>query len=556
MSGVRRGFDLTRRGFDSTRQGFRRQGFRRQVAVGLVLVALAGCTAEQAAPEGEPSLRGVPTTLRVLAGSELADMAPVLEEAERATGVKVEFTFTGTLDGAQKVAEGKADGAHDAVWFSSTKYLRSLPEARGRLGAEVQVMSSPVVLGLRQSAARELGWADGNVTWGGIAEAAGAGRFTFAMTDPAASNTGFSALVAVATALDGSGRALDTGAIERVAGPVSGLFTGHRITAGSSDWLADAFMKRAKGEDAGGPVDGLITYEASLSSLNSGGELPEPLVPLYPSDGVVSADYPLAVLSGADERARDAHRRLADHLVRAEVQREIVAKTGRRPAVAGLDLPAGARSGLVEIPFPDSRAVVGALLDAYYDELRRPSRTVYVLDVSGSMEGDRMAQLKRALSRLTGSDESLTGQYCRFRSREEVVLLPFNQAPLAPQEFSVDVGAPRETLERIRGAVEGLVAGGDTAVYDSLERAYGVVGSSPERFTSVVLMTDGENRVGRTFAEYREFARGKAVPVFPIVFGEASRAEMGEIAEITGGAVWDANSESLERAFCQIRGYQ
>ena len=42
-------------------------------------------------------------TLRVLAGSELADLAPVLERAAQATGVKVAFDFTGTLAGADQV---------------------------------------------------------------------------------------------------------------------------------------------------------------------------------------------------------------------------------------------------------------------------------------------------------------------------------------------------------------------------------------------------------------------------------------------------------------------
>jgi Ca-activated chloride channel homolog len=61
---------------------------------------------------------GPPTTLRVLAGSELADMQPILVEAAKATGVTVKMDFIGSLDGAQAVAERKADGKYDAVWFS------------------------------------------------------------------------------------------------------------------------------------------------------------------------------------------------------------------------------------------------------------------------------------------------------------------------------------------------------------------------------------------------------------------------------------------------------
>lgn len=521
--------------------------------------ALTGCTATAPGPvttSTAPS--GPPTTLRVLAGSELADLRPVLDDAERATGVKVELEFTGSLDGAQKVAEGKADGVHDALWFSSTRYLRTIPEARERLGSEVQVMTSPVVLGLREPVARELGWDRAPVRWSDVAAAVDRGALTFAMTDPAASNTGFSALVAVATALDGGGRALDLDAIARVSGALSRLFTGHRVTAGSSDWLDDAFVRRATGEDPGGPVDALITYEASLLSLNRSGELAEPLVPVYPRDGVVSADYPLTVLAGASPEARDAHRRLGEYLRGPEAQRAIAERTARRPAVPGVPPPDGVPATLVEIPFPDNRAVVEALLDAYADRLRRPARTVYVLDVSGSMEGERIEQLKRALTGLTGVDESLSGRSCRFRGREEVILLPFNEAPGAPLSFTVDEASPRASLASVRTAVEGLAAGGDTAVYDSVIRAHDLIGDPGDRFASIVLMTDGENRRGAGPAEYRAFLSGRtgAVPVFPILFGEAAEGEMREVARATGGALWDARRDPLDRAFCQIRGYQ
>ena len=37
-------------------------------------------------------------------------------------------------------------------------------------------------------------------------------------------------------------------------------------------------------------------------------------------------------------------------------------------------------TALVELPFPAEAPVVDALLTSYFDELRRPSRTIYALD--------------------------------------------------------------------------------------------------------------------------------------------------------------------------------
>ncbi|WP_237047916.1 VWA domain-containing protein [Lentzea guizhouensis] len=521
----------------------------KRLCLALVLV-LASCTSAppQPTPTPLPDVSGPATTLRVLAGSELADLRPVLDEAARATGVTVKMTFTGSLEGAQTVADGKADGNFDALWFSSTRYLETVPEARQRLGTSTRIMGSPVVLGLRRSVADRLGWGARQVGWLEIAAAAGRGEFTFAMTDPAASNTGFSALVAIASALDGSGRALDTAAIDRVAPQLAGFFAAQRLTAGSSGWLTDAFTGR-------GELDGLVNYEASLVALNKSGKLTEPLTLIYPRDGVISADYPLTLLGGSGDAARDAHKRLSEFLRFPDTQRKITELTSRRAAVPGVALPQGFPDKLSELPFPGTRDAVDALLTAYFDRLRRPSRTVYVLDTSGSMQGERLAALKRSLSTLTGVDTSLTGKYCRFRSREDVVLLPFNHAPLPVRAFTVDAQNPQPSRDAIRGAIDGLVAAGDTAVYDSLVRAYDEL-TGTDRFLSIVLMTDGESNTGRSLADFTAFAAGRQIRVFPILFGEAAESQMREVATLTGGELFDARDSDLAQVFCQIRGYQ
>jgi Ca-activated chloride channel family protein len=290
-------------------------------------------------------------------------------------------------------------------------------------------------------------------------------------------------------------------------------------------------------------------------ALNRSGKLTEPLTLVYPRDGVVSADYPLTLLNGSGDAARDAHKRLSDFLRFPDTQRKIAEQTGRRAAVPGVALPQGFPDKLSELPFPGTRDAVDALLTAYFDRLRRPSRTVYVLDTSGSMQGERLAALKGALSRLTGVDISLTGKYCRFRSREDVVLLPFNHAPLPPRTFTVDAQNPQPSRDAIRGAIDGLVAAGDTAVYESLIRAYDEL-TGTDRFLSIVLMTDGESNTGRTLADFTAFAQGKQVRVFPILFGEAAETQMRQVATTTGGELFDARDSDLAQVFCQIRGYQ
>ncbi len=75
--------------------------------------------------------------------------------------------------------------------------------------------------------------------------------------------------------------------------------------------------------------------------------------------------------------------------------------TQRRPVISQVEPNARFPSGvLVELLFPRTIAEVDALLFAYLDEVRKPSFTVFVLDTSASMEGERIAELKQALVNL------------------------------------------------------------------------------------------------------------------------------------------------------------
>ncbi|TQS42652.1 substrate-binding domain-containing protein [Cryptosporangium phraense] len=538
----------------------------RRLAVLMAAVALAaGCTSSSGDPAPAASGKSSPTTLRVLAGSELEDLKPILDDLRTETGVTVQLDYAGTLDGAQAVADGSAGKKYDAVWFSSNRYLGLLPEARTHLRTQEKIMTSPVVLGVKRSVAQRLGWSSKAPSWAQIAEAAAARKFSFGMTDPSASNTGFSALVGVAAALSGAGDALTTADVTKVGPRLKTMFAGQTLTAGSSGWLADAYVKRATGKSPGAPVDGLINYESVLLSLNATAKLPEPLTLIYPSDGVVTADYPLTLLDSASPSARDAFTRVVTDLRSAERQKAILDATRRRPIEPTVPLPEPLKSAqLIELPFPARRDAVDALLSAYQNEIRRPSRTVYVLDTSGSMKGERINGLRAALTGLTGADTTLTGRFARFRAREEVTLLAFSSSVKAPVTVTVPAGDPDAALARIRSAVSALKADGGTAVYGALDRAYDLLRTSPTTdgpVTSIVLMTDGENTSGPKLDDFRTSFAGypaaqRTIPVYPVLFGESRESEMNQIATLTGGRTFDAHTDSLTTVFKEIRGYQ
>jgi Ca-activated chloride channel family protein len=487
----------------------------------------------------------------VLAGSELADLKPILDQAAKDTGVTVKFDYAGTLDGVQQVVSGAAGSRYDAIWFSSNRYLTLHPGVK--IGTATPIMSSPVVLGVRPAVASRLGWDRARPTWAQIAAAAERQDFTYGMTNPAASNSGFSALVGIATALN-SGTDLDVPGIAKVAPQLKQFFSAQTLTAGSSGWLSDAFVRQ------GAEVDGLVNYESVLLSLNASGKLTEPLKLVYPSDGVVTADYPLTLLGTAPAAAQESYRKLTSYLLKPDVQNKIMTQVHRRPVDASVPLAAefaGAK-GLQELPFPGSLDTVDQLIAAFFDKIRRPARTIYVIDVSGSMSGQRITDLRAALVSLTGASD-----VSRFHNREQVTLIPFSTKTMPAQGFLIPETAPGPELKKIRTFAEGLKPGGGTAIYSSLTAAYGAaraqVAQDPDRFTSIVLMTDGENTNGIKFDEFKASLpqlQVKGVPIFPILFGTARESEMNEIAALTGGRAFDARAQPLADVFKEIRGYQ
>lgn len=526
------------------------------IATSLVLT-LSACDQEPPPLKGEG-------TLRVLAGSSLIDLeGEILDEVRKNTGVTVQLSYSGTLDGVRTIMSGDAAKSYDAAWFDTSRYFELLTQGKKVVDTGTNIMSSPVIIGVRESTAKRLGWDTRQPSWGEIADAVGAKQLGFAMTNPAASNSGFCALVGMATALAGSGgtpkRPITTEQIAGVAPRLRSLFAAQELTAGSSGWLADAYIQRARD---GRAIDAIVNYEAVLLSMNASGQLPERLVLVYPSDGVVVSAYPLTLLAGASAQARANYRAVSQYLLRPQIQQKILAKTHRRPANEEVKLNFSAPA-TAELPFPETVQVVDSLLAAYANTLRRPARTIYVLDTSGSMKGERIAGLRDALLALTGAKPLPDSKLLGFQQREQVILLPFSSGVAAAQHFDVPPDAPQPVLDKISAAVQGLTANGDTALYDALAKAYELAARSAEGdpYTTIVLLSDGERTAGLTYDQFRashaalpEAAR--RTPTFAVLFGENNQAEMEALAVLTGGRAFDARTGSLAEAFADIRGYQ
>jgi len=523
----------------------------------IVTAFLWGCSgdgggAAQPATGPHPTPTPAPE-LRILAGSELKELEPDILNAARSAGVNVGLAYAGTLEMVDRVNQGDAV---DAILPPNGAYP-SLALTRKAVAKE-KLFYSRVALGVKESKAHALGWEHTAPTWSDVTQAVRDGKFAYAMTNPTSSNTGMSALFAVAASTAGKTEDLAAAEVDNKA--LKDFLSGQKLTAGSSGWLADAYVRE---QDR---LDGLVNYEAVLLRLNERPELHEKLTLIYPRDGVISADYPLMLL---DPGKRAVYDRLVAALKRPAFQSNALERAFLRPSDPTARHSPRLSDGLVaELAFPNSLGVIDAVLASYQAELRRPATSIYLLDVSGSMRGSRLEGLKRALELLTGVDaRGSAARYARFQTREHVMLIPFAGSPWQATRFNFENEARKAQTEgELRDFVENLHAGGGTAIFSTLDLAYDLayqeLARYPGRVVSVVLLTDGKNNLGLPYDEFRRRWAGRgaggAEPVrtFPILFGEASSSELDDIARLTGGRSFDGRSADLRDVFREIRGYQ
>ncbi len=478
----------------------------------LVAALLAGCTG--GAPET--------TTLTVLAGAELADLAPVLADLRRDTGVELRVEYRPTLRAGEELARGGT--GYDLAWLSSNRYLK----LRGaELPLSTSVMLSPLVMGVKAGKAAQLR----DASWADVAQRAGAGELTYVMADPRVSGAGLSALIGVATAAAGTGAALrpQDVACDKLQGFLAG-----RVASVPAEDPAEEYVTRQD------EVDAVLAHESTVLSLNASGKLREPLEVVYPRDGIVLSDYPLMLL---DRGKRAAYDRVVAWLRAEPAQRAIMERTFRRPANPDLPRDARLRAPVGNaLYFPATQDVVDALLAAH-DRAGRPTRVVFVLDHSTSMEGPRIAGLRQAFEVL-----SRGGGFDRFRLGETVVVVRFAGTVL--DERAVTVRGPAD-LDALAGLLASAPLADHTAIWSALDHAYRGAGAGEG---SVVLMTDGENNAGMSAEEFLAAWPDPPAPVYAIRFGEADPVALDRVARATGGRVVDAGAGSLLEAVREIRG--
>jgi Ca-activated chloride channel family protein len=147
----------------------------------------------------------------------------------------------------------------------------------------------------------------------------------------------------------------------------------------------------------------------------------------------------------------------------------------------------------------------------------------FVLDVSGSMGGNKIATLAdgicRAIGKMVPQD--------RFR------VVTFNDKS---KEFSGGyINATPENVNNMIARIKAIQAGGGTALYEGLEMGYD--GLEVDRITGIILVTDGVANVGPAkYSDLMNLHRRHDIRLFTFVIGNsANQPLLHNLAKESGG---------------------
>lgn len=167
----------------------------------------------------------------------------------------------------------------------------------------------------------------------------------------------------------------------------------------------------------------------------------------------------------------------------------------------------------------------------------KPIIAVFVADISGSMSGEPINELRRSLINAS--------QY--INSNNYIGLVSFNNDVYRNLEIGKFDLNQRSFFS---GAVENLSANGGTATYDAMLVALDMILAKkeeiPEAKTMMFLLSDGMQNRGYSLSTAKDILEDLEVPVYTIAYGdEAEKDVLGDISSINEAASISADSDDV-----------
>lgn len=439
----------------------------------------------------------------------------------------------------------------------------TIPIGERRTSSQVRYAVSPVVIAAWESVAQELGWPAKAIGWQDIQRKATENR-DFKWNHPSTNNaSGLLATLAEFYAGAGLTRGLtaEAATAQSTVDYVRSVEATVRFYGEGEEVIIQRLAN--EGRDF---LDAFVAQERVVIDWNQQGR-GERLVAIYPAEGTLWTDHPLALLElgkggqelAVTENQRHTYQAFAQFLTSATAQATLL-KAGYRPAdlsveITGNDSPFANTNAVdwrqpqttLQMPPP---AVIEVIRNFWY-YTKRPTNVYLVVDTSGSMEeGGKIYLAREALKAFI---EQIKGD----RDRVGVVEFATGAKNFTPLR-TLDDNARRDTLSLI----DQMVAEGNTALVDAVYDAVTDLQAQQDSdaINAVVVMTDGqENASYRSLNDLAYLMGSQSTPqlvIFTIAFGtDADEPTLRAIAELGNGQFRRADETDIEELYKIISTY-
>ena len=541
----------------------------------ILSLILSACSAVQS------FLPGGQIIISIAYGSEKKEwIEPLIQQFNEARNktsegkiIVVEATAIGSIEAVRGIIDGSLQ---PTVWSPASSIYIPVANAEWKnshaddlvTGTPNDLVLSPVVIAMWRPMAQALGWPDKALGWEDIANLATSeegwsayghpewGNFKFGHTHPSYSNSGIVSIIAETYAGLGKQRGLTEDDLqspelkEFMLGVESSVihygtstgFFGERMFDRGPSYLSAAVL-----------YENLIV--AQETKRISGQSSQVPVVAIYPKEGTFWSNHPYAILNAPWVTAEQKEAaQLFETFLLDKPQQLKALEYGFRPADPSIPLnsPLNAEHGvdtaqpqtILEIP---SAAVITGI-EALWRENKKPVDLVVVMDISGSMRGDKITSARSSLMQfITKLDNSDRLQIDLFN--DQVTTL----TPLTP------IGDKRQ---QVLDSVSGIFEQNNTSLYDAVLNAYDGLQTEgdPNHIRAIVVLSDGADTASAATLDeviqqiqLSENEGGNAIKVFTIAFGEDADADiLKSIAEPSGGKQYDSSPETIQKIYDEI----
>jgi Ca-activated chloride channel family protein len=436
---------------------------------------------------------------------------------------------------------------------------------------------APIGFAMWRPMAEALGWPDKPISWDDIAALSADpqgwaskghpewGQFKFGHTHPDYSNAGLLSLTALAYSTVGKTEGLTADEVysDVVVEAFRGVEQNTYHYGLQSRPLMQVLAQR-------GPeyLHAVATSEAETLKTNAefGSTMRYPLAFIFPSKGTFWSEQPYCILDGdwvTDDQKEAA--KIFEAYLLDKKQQELAITYYLRPVDGSIPLhapltleggtdPRVTRSSVPALQSP-SAEVSSAIKDVFH-QTKKKSTVVLMLDVSGSMDGDK---IKNAVA---GAVNFVN----RLDPDDEIYVMVFGGSGIS----ELGGGRSGDVAEGLIAKLNGVFASGNTPLYDGVCAATNKVNelrandltNNVKRLYGIVLLSDGKDTASQITQNqmFNCLPSGESVEgtkIFTIAYGDDADADlMLRIANRTNGKTFTGDPESIDSIYIAISAEQ